>query len=163
MVTVKELCKKRGVKFQGLDQLRHVGKKGMWAFTWDLDSGYMNLEMFKPHQKYMIVDMGECMSADGEPISVDNPRFVVCQAMPFGFQNSPWYFVKLTKIIQATLNELGISCLMWVDDGIVLVDTESLGYEQREQLEAVLEKFGMKRQETKDEFWDPAQIVEHLG
>jgi hypothetical protein len=89
---LNELCKKRGVKFQGLDQLRHVGKKGMWAFTWDLDSGYMNLEMFKPHQKYMIVDMGECMSADGEPISATNPRFVVCQAMPFGFQNSPWYF-----------------------------------------------------------------------
>jgi hypothetical protein len=160
---LNELCKKRGVKFQGLDQLRHVGKKGMWAFTWDLDSGYMNLEMFKPHQKYMIVDMGECMSADGEPISATNPRFVVCQAMPFGFQNSPWYFVKLTKIIQSALNELGISCLMWVDDGIVLVDTESLGYEQRAQLEAVLKKFGMKRQETKDEFWDPAQIVEHLG
>ena len=160
---LNELCKKRGVKFQGLDQLRHVGKKGMWAFTWDLDSGYMNLEMFKPHQKYMIVDMGEYMSADGEPISATNPRFVVCQAMPFGFQNSPWYFVKLTKVIQSALNELGISCLMWVDDGIVLVDTESLGYKQREQLEAVLKKFGMKRQETKDEFWDPAQIVEHLG
>ena len=159
---LNEQCKKRGIKFQGLDHLRHLGRKGIWAFTWDLADGYMNLEMFPPHQKYMVVDLGAAMAADGVAISAENPRYVYCAALPFGFQNSPWYFVKMTKIIQQDLNQLGITCLMWVDDGIVLVDTEALGYVQRRQLAAVLKRYGMKRQETKGE-WDPVQDLVHLG
>ena len=36
--------------------------------VWDLDIGCMNLEVFKPHQKHVIVDIGEWLSSDGEPI-----------------------------------------------------------------------------------------------
>ena len=162
MKPLNKQCRRRRAKFQGLKHLRHVGHPGMWVFTWDLQNGYMNLGVFKPHRKYMTVDMGSCMARDGEPISKDNPRFVECAAMPFGFQNSPFFFVKMMKNIQKELALLGITCLMWLDDGIVLCDTREMCLEQREQLESVLKRFGLLRAVTKGE-WDPSQDVVHLG
>eukprot|EP01052_Picozoa_sp_SAG31_P035352 SAG31_NODE_4254_length_3414_cov_5.296833_3_plen_254_part_00 len=94
-------CDKKPVKFEGLDKLRFVNK-ARWAISWDLADGYMNLEIFPPHRKRMTVDLGQCMAADGEPISQDNPRFVECTAMPFGWLQSPWYFVKMMRVVDRT-------------------------------------------------------------
>jgi hypothetical protein len=162
MRKLNEMCRKRKIRFQGLRELRHVGRPGCWMFTWDLQAGYMNLGVYKAHQKYMTVDMGSWMAADGTPLSKENPRFVECAVMPFGYQNSPWYFVKMTKVVQGELARLGITCLMWIDDGIVVCDTKAVALEQRELLSTVLHRFGLRRAETKGQ-WDPVQDLEHLG
>ena len=159
---VNAKCRKRTAKFQGLRELRHLGQKGCWMFTWDLDSGFMNLQIFGPHQKYMVLDLGEYMAADGEPISQSNPRFVKCNAMPFGWTNSPYFFVKLLKIVQQELSKRGVTCPMWLDDGIVLCDTRVLALQHREILEEVLADFGLRRQPTKGQ-WEPTQDTTHLG
>eukprot|EP01050_Picozoa_sp_SAG11_P017853 SAG11_NODE_2622_length_3167_cov_3.968057_3_plen_328_part_00 len=122
----------------------------------------MNLQMFPPHQKYMTVDMGPAMAADGQEISAANPRYVLCNCMPFGYQASPYYFVKMLRVVQARLNQAGVVCQMWLDDGIVLADTEAISLQHREILVRVLAEFGLKRQETKGE-WTPCQDVTHLG
>ena len=121
---LNELCRRRRIKFQGLKELWHVRRPGMWTLTWDLEVRYMNLRVFRPHWRYMVVDMGVAMAADGEPISRQNPKFVECQVMPFRSQDSLWFFVKIMKVVQVEVAELGITCLMWLDSGIVLADTK---------------------------------------
>ena len=135
---LNSLCKRRRCRFQGLKNLKYAGRKGSWVFTWDLEDGYMNLQMFPPHQKYMTVDMGPSMAADGQAISAVNPRYVLCNCLPFGYQASPYYFVKMLKVVQARLSQLGVVCQMWLDDGIVLADTEELSLEHRGILVGVL-------------------------
>jgi hypothetical protein len=161
-IPLNRLCKARRIRFQGLKNLRHAGQKGCWAFTWDLENGYMVLQVFKPHQKYMTVDLGPSMAADGEPISASNPRYVLCNCMPFGYLASPWYFVKTMKVIQEELHKRGVTCQMWLDDGIVLCDTRELALRHRSIVEEVLGEFGLTRQKTKGE-WEPTQDLEHLG
>jgi len=43
-----------------------------------------------------------------------------------------------------------------------VADTQAVALQQREQLAAVLAKYGLKRAETKGQ-WDPVQDLEHLG
>jgi hypothetical protein len=156
-------CQQRGkVKLEGLEKIRHLGRPGMWAFSWDLADGYMNLEVMKAHQKRMTVDLGESMGADGEPISARNPRFVECAAISFGWVNSPYYFVKTMKIVQAALRRRGVLLTLYLDDGFVMVDSHEMGLRHREIVVEELARFGMKRQETKGQ-WEPVQDIEHLG
>eukprot|EP01050_Picozoa_sp_SAG11_P029235 SAG11_NODE_8148_length_1054_cov_5.795812_1_plen_148_part_00 len=108
------------------------------------------------------MDLGESMGADGEPISARNPQFVECAVISFGWVNSPYYFVKTMKIVQAALRRRGVLLTLYLDDGFVMVDSHEMGLRHREIVVEELARFGMKRQETKGQ-WEPVQDIEHLG
>ena len=48
--------------------------------------------------------------------------------LPFGLSSAPWVFTKTTKPIVAALRELGLCLIIYIDDIIILImtDTESL-------------------------------------
>eukprot|EP01052_Picozoa_sp_SAG31_P013341 SAG31_NODE_801_length_12013_cov_23.812070_2_plen_145_part_00 len=75
---------------------------------------------------------------------------------------SPYFFVKMMKVVQAALRKENIHCLLYLDDGLVLAETEELALQQRAKLVKVLARFGLQRQVEKGQ-WTPVHDLEHLG
>eukprot|EP00854_Cymbomonas_tetramitiformis_P034042 gene34042-biopygen6435 len=56
----------------------------------------------------------------------------------------------------------GMRGLPYIDDFLVLVDSQREGFLRREKVQRVLHRLGLRRNEKKSQ-WDPVQVVEHLG
>ncbi|KAK3284535.1 hypothetical protein CYMTET_7830 [Cymbomonas tetramitiformis] len=56
----------------------------------------------------------------------------------------------------------GMRELLYMDDFLVLVDTQREGFLRREKVQLVLHRLGLQRNEKKGH-WEPTQVVEHLG
>jgi hypothetical protein len=153
---------------------------------------YHMVEIAPPDQKYMTVDLGDAVhraslgQADRQAVldqaGVDVaglteeeiqkvwgavPRFVMCSAMPFGYTNAPFLLTKVLRAVVEQLRGMGVRCIVYMDDLILFASTEAEALEQQPQVEAVLRRFGVKRQESKGE-WTPRQgtaddPLEHLG
>ena len=116
MANLKRLnrkCRKKGVKFEGLDKLPQMGgfetlKAGT---SWDVVKAFNLIEMYPADQKLMTLDLGP---------SVRGPRYVMCAAMPFGYVNSPYAFTQLMKSPVGRMREAGIPTMIWLDDGLNL-------------------------------------------
>ncbi|KAK3243683.1 hypothetical protein CYMTET_46679 [Cymbomonas tetramitiformis] len=56
----------------------------------------------------------------------------------------------------------GMRVLPYMDDFLVLVDSQREGFLRREKVQLVLHRLGLQRNEKKGQ-WEPTQVVEHLG
>ncbi|KAK3245308.1 hypothetical protein CYMTET_45115 [Cymbomonas tetramitiformis] len=56
----------------------------------------------------------------------------------------------------------GMRVLPYMDDFLVLVDSQREGFLRREKVQLVLHRLGLRRNEKKGH-WEPTQVVEHLG
>ncbi|KAK3248563.1 hypothetical protein CYMTET_41974 [Cymbomonas tetramitiformis] len=56
----------------------------------------------------------------------------------------------------------GMRVLPYMDDFLVLVDSQREGFLRREKVQLVLHRLGLRRNEKKGQ-WEPTQVVEHLG
>ncbi|KAK3239265.1 hypothetical protein CYMTET_50799 [Cymbomonas tetramitiformis] len=56
----------------------------------------------------------------------------------------------------------GMRVLPYMDNFLVLVDSQREGFLRREKVQLVLHRLGLRRNEKKGQ-WEPTQVVEHLG
>ncbi|KAK3276044.1 hypothetical protein CYMTET_15859 [Cymbomonas tetramitiformis] len=56
----------------------------------------------------------------------------------------------------------GMRVLPYMDDFLVLLDSQREGFLRREKIQLVLHRLGLQRNEKKGQ-WEPTQVVEHLG
>ncbi|KAK3288060.1 hypothetical protein CYMTET_4454 [Cymbomonas tetramitiformis] len=56
----------------------------------------------------------------------------------------------------------GMRVLPYMDDFLVLVDSQREGFLRQEKVQLVLHRLGLQRNEKKGQ-WEPTQVVEHLG
>ena len=153
-------CRKKGVKFEGLDKLPQMGgfetlKAGT---SWDVVKAFNLIEMYPPDQKLMTLDLGP---------SVRGPRYVMCAAMPFGYVNSPYAFTQLMKSPVGRMREAGIPTMIWLDDGLNLWPSVAEGERRLPEVDEALEHFlgPGARHPDKGEGWPkPVEVLEkHLG
>ena len=71
-----------GVKMETLGRAPFWGVKGMWMWKMDAKSAYHHGWIQRKDWRWMIVDCGP--SADGSLPTMENPRFVIWIAVPFG-------------------------------------------------------------------------------
>lgn len=153
-------CKKKSVKFEGLDKLPQMAGPGEFAAatSWDVNKAFNLLEIYRPDQKCMTLDLGQC---------VTGPRFVMCAAMPFGYVNSPYVFTRVMRVPVSEMRAEGIPTMIWLDDGLNLWRSAVEGKQRFPRVKQILEEFlgpGAVN-EDKGEGWpEPVSVLQkHLG
>lgn len=157
---LNRMCRKKSVKFEGLDKLPQMSSPGLHshATSWDVNKAFNLLEIQWDHQKYMTLDLGP---------SVTGPRFVMCAAMPFGYVNSPYVFTRVMRVPVGCMRQEGIPTMIWLDDGLNLWESAEQGRTVFPRVKQILEEYlgpGAVN-ESKGEGWpEPVKVLQkHLG
>ena len=82
-------CVDRRVKFETLKTLSRMAHKGDYMFSFDLQDGYHAIGIAPEDRKYFTFNL--------------NGRLLQCSALPFGWNASPYVFVKTMKTLVQTL------------------------------------------------------------
>ena len=82
--------------------------------------------------------------------------------LPFGLSSAPWVFTKTTRPVVVTLQELGLRLIIYIDDTLVMAETESLLRNNVTTVIYLLENLGLVINYPKSEL-SPTQAIEFLG
>ena len=159
--------------------------------------GYHVCEIHPADQKYMTVDLGESVAraslsepdvlailaqagVDARGLSESEldavwakvPRYVMCAALPFGYQNAPFLFqkimIEISRDLKENYRELGLDVppivIVYLDDWLLLGANQVEMRKAQAVVDKLLAAYGIQRQVTKG-VWPPGgvQILEHLG
>ena len=97
-------------KMEGLHTLRELLKPGDWMAKVDLKDAYFMIPIHdanRPLLRFMAI---EC-----------HYQFT---CLPFGLSCAPWAFTKILKPVAATLRELGVRLVIYIDDILVVAESE---------------------------------------
>ncbi|KAK3247418.1 hypothetical protein CYMTET_43086 [Cymbomonas tetramitiformis] len=170
-----------------LKKLRRLAKPGDWCFSFDLQDGFHALGIHPDFQKFMQFDLqGDLLQCSAMPFGwSDSPR-VFCKFVRVMVEalRSPqaaedrreikrlrdgsavrqrWSVRRRTGGAGGDANRhSGMRVLPYMDDFLVLVDSQREGFLRREKVQLVLHRLGLRRNEKKGH-WEPTQVVEHLG
>lgn len=76
-------CVEHRCRYENLRLLQRIAKQGDWCFAVDLQDGYHHLAVRNEHKHYFTFNL------EGE--------LFCCPVLPFGWCNSPYYFVKFMR------------------------------------------------------------------
>ena len=82
--------------------------------------------------------------------------------LPFGLSSAPWVCTKTTRPVVAALREIGLCLIIYIDDILVMAETESLLKDHVTAVMYLLENLGLVINHPKSKL-DPSQEIEFLG
>ena len=82
--------------------------------------------------------------------------------LPFGLSCAPWVFTKTTKPVTAVLREMGIRLIIYIDDMLIIVESETLLKDHIQGIIYLLENLGFVINFPKS-LLEPKKIIEFLG
>ena len=92
---LKSYEKHCGMKLEMLSTLPLWGMPGMWMWSKDIKSAFHCLRYRDEVLRFFVIDCGP--APDGSPATMENPRFLLCVAMPFGWSRSPYLWNKVSR------------------------------------------------------------------
>ena len=84
------------------------------------------------------------------------------QCLPFGLSSAPWVFTKTLKPALALLREMGVRLIAYIDDILVLAESQDQARNHAKALVYLLQCLGFKVNQKKSVL-EPAQVMEFLG
>ncbi|KAK3267378.1 hypothetical protein CYMTET_24058 [Cymbomonas tetramitiformis] len=184
---LNQWCVKNRVKMETLKKLRRLAKPGDWCFSFDLQDGFHALGIHPDFQKFMQFDLqGDLLQCSAMPFGWSDAPRVFCKFVRVMVEalRSPqaaedrreikrlrdgsavrqrWSVRRRTGGAGGDANRhSGMRVLPYMDDFLVLVDSQREGFLRREKVQLVLHRLGLRRNEKKGH-WEPTQVVEHLG
>ncbi|KAK3287923.1 hypothetical protein CYMTET_4601 [Cymbomonas tetramitiformis] len=170
-----------------LKKLRRLAKPGDWCFGFDLQDGLYAVGIHPEFQRFMQFDLrGELFQCSAMPFGWNDAPRVFCKFVRVMVEalRSPqaaedrreirrlrdgsvvrqrWSVRRRAGGANENANRhSGMRVLPYMDDSLVLVDSQREGLLGREKFQLVLHRLGLRRNEKKSQ-WDPVQVVEHLG
>ncbi|KAK3242663.1 hypothetical protein CYMTET_47649 [Cymbomonas tetramitiformis] len=184
---LNQWCVKNCVKMETLKKLRRLAKSGDWCFSFDLLDGFHALGIHPDFQRFMQFDLqGDLLQCSAMPFGWSDAPRVFCKFVRVMVEalRSPqaaedrreikrlrdgsavrqrWSVRRRTGGAGGNANRhSGMRVLPYMDDFLVLVDSQREGFLRREKVQLVLHRLGLRRNEKKGQ-WEPTQVVEHLG
>ncbi|KAK3278548.1 hypothetical protein CYMTET_13527 [Cymbomonas tetramitiformis] len=184
---LNQWCVKNRVKMETLKKLRRLTKPGDWCFSFDLQDGFHALGIHPDFQRFMRFDLqGDLLQCSAVPFGWNDAPRVFCKFVRVMVEalRSPqaeedrreikrlrdgsavrqrWSVRRRTGGAGENANRhSGMRVLPYMDDFLVLVDSQREGFLRREKVQLVLHRLGLRRNEKKGQ-WEPTQVVEHLG
>ncbi len=135
-------------KMEGLQTLKDLIKPGDWLAKVDLKDAYFAIPIDPSHRKYL-------------RFVVDNQTYQF-NCLPFGLAAAPWVFTKTLKPVAATLRQMGVRLVCYIDDILLLAETQTVAEEQVKGLQYLLECLGFIVHPDKS-IMTPGQVMEFLG
>lgn len=127
-------------------------EKARFACTFDFRAGYHHVKMSQ-------------RSSDFLAFSLDSPPkapFWKFTALPFGLSTAPWLFTKIFKPLLARWRSRGIKVFLYLDDGLILAETEKEAERAGEWVREDLESAGVQLAPEKCS-WSPSSRFVWLG
>ncbi len=115
-------------KMEGLQTLKDLIKPGDWLAKMDLKDAYFVIPIDPSHRKYLW-------------FVVDNQTYQF-DCLSFGLAAAPWVFTKTLKPVAATLHQMGVRLICYIDDILLLAETQTVAEEQVKGLQYLLECLG---------------------
>ncbi len=140
----------RAVSFRllGLFQVPRIAKKGDFAFSWDLKSGYAHVLMEPAARRALGFQWRGVTYA--------------MRVLPFGLAIAPYVFQRIMNAAMAKLRSRAVRVLGYLDDFIVFASSRRQALAARNKVHKLLERFGLVREPTKGN-WEPTQVLDWLG
>ena len=135
-------------KMEGIHMLRDLLKKGDFMVKLDLKDAYFTVPVWIGHQKYLRFLWKETLWE------------FAC--LPFGLASAPRTFTKIMKPVVATLRNLGIRLIIYLDDLLILADSEQTARLHLATAQNLLENLGFIIN-LKKSVLSPVQKIEFLG
>ncbi|KAK3288433.1 hypothetical protein CYMTET_4090 [Cymbomonas tetramitiformis] len=184
---LNQWCVKNRVKMETLKKLRRLAKPGDRCFSFDLQDDFHALGIHPDFQRFMQFDLqGDLLQCSAMPFGWSDAPRVFCKFVRVMVEalRSPqaaedrreirrlrdgsairqrWSVRRRTGGAGGDANRhSGMRVLPYMDDFLVLVDSQREGFLRREKVQLVLHRLGLRRNEKKGQ-WEPTQVVEHLG
>ena len=115
-------------KMEGMHTLRDVLKENDWMTKVDLKDAYFMIPIEEVDREMLR------FSTQG--------RLFQFTCLPFSLSCAPWVFTKTLKPAMSLLRELGIRLVVYIDDILVMADSETQAREHSEALIFLLESLG---------------------
>lgn len=135
-------------KMEGIHMLWDLLKKGDFMVKLDLKDAYFTVPVWKGHQKFLRFIWKETLWE------------FAC--LPFGLASAPRTFTKIMKPVVATLRNLGIRLIIYLDDLLILADSEQTARLHLATAMNLLESLGFIIN-LKKSVLAPVQRIEFLG
>ena len=135
-------------KMEGIHMLRDLLKQNDYLVKIDLKDAYLTVPIWKDHQKYL--------------------RFLwkgtlhEFACLPFGLATAPRVFTKLMKPVVAALRQRGIRLIIYLDDILIMAESEALALHHAASTLNLLEGLGFIVNYNKSQL-TPCQSIEFLG
>ena len=139
-------------KYEGLDLISSLFKKGNFAFSFDLKSGYHHVDIHKESQPYLGFSWGDS----------DMRKFYFFCVLPFGLSTACYVFTKLLRPLVKRWRSMGLRAIVYIDDGICASNSESEAVLARDLVVSDLNKAGFVLNVSKSHL-EPVQIIDWLG
>ena len=158
------------MQYETLKNLRSIGQKGDWMFSFDLRDGFYALGIQPEYRDYFTVNIrGEYFRMAGLPMGYILSPYTFCRMTDVmtGYLRTPPVLrgqrrPGSTKKLLKTRRRSGVRMLPFVDDFLFLARSRRAALELREQVLQLWETLGLERNEKKGVF-EPTQVIEHLG
>ena len=133
---------------EGLHTLKDLLKKNDWMTKVDLKDAYFMIPIHSSSRSVL-------------RFSTQN-RHYQFSCLPFGLSCAPWVFTKTLRPVLTLLRELGVRLVAYIDDILVLAETEEMAKDHTEGLIYLLENLGFIVHPEKA-VTTPTQEIEFLG
>ena len=128
--------------------LRDLLREGDYLVKIDLKDAYLTVPIWKGHQKYLRFLWKDTM--------------LEFACLPFGLATAPRVFTKLMKPVVAMLRQRGVRLIIYLDDILIMAESEDLVLHQAASILNLLESLGFVINYKKSQLV-PSQQIEFLG
>ena len=135
-------------KMEGIDMLKDLLRAGDWMAKIDLKDAYFMIPIAQEDRYFLKFQWKD--------------KTYQFNCLPFGLSSAPWVFTKTIRPVVATLREVGLRMIIYIDDILVMAETESLLKDHITAVVYLLENLGFVVNYPKSEL-TPTQEIEFLG
>ena len=135
-------------KMEGMHIVRDLLQNDNWMTRLDLKDAHFAIPIHKSHQKYL-------------RFRWKDPSFQFT-SLPFGLSTAPRVFTKILRPVVRCLREMGIRCVIYLDDILIMSQVKDLTHQHTWATVDLLESLGFLVNYQKSVL-KPAQEISFLG
>ena len=135
-------------KMEGIHLLKDLLKPGDWMAKVDLKDALFMIPMAREDRAFLNFEWQN--------------RTYQFNCLPFGLSAAPWVFTKTTRPVVAALRQIGLRLIIYIDDILIMAETESLLKDHVTAVVYLLENLGFVINHPKSEL-APTQEIQFLG
>lgn len=132
---------------EGSQEILEQIYSGCWMCSFDIKSAFNHLTIAPHHRTYFGFELGG--------------TYYVHRAMPFGYSQAPYWWDQVSKTISRALREMGLRCVLYVDDGLIISPTQEECQSALRQTLLMLETMGVTVNVKKVQ--QPTQDITFMG
>ena len=135
-------------KMEGIHSLKSLLQREDWLIKIDLKDAYFSIPVSQDHRKFLC-------------FQVEDKRYQF-NCLPFGLASAPWVFTKTLRPVAALGRELGMRLIIYIDDILLMAESEEKARDQASGLVYLLQCLGFIINTGKS-ILKPTQSLEFLG